>query len=91
MRGRYLGPAALIGPHGRSIWWVRFGGRAYLNATERLEESRQMKRIACSWTKEDSWMSCLPENCEDLAPQLEPARDAPGRKKTVGRAAWSSQ
>ena len=30
MQGRYLGPAALIGPHGRSGWWVRFGGRAYL-------------------------------------------------------------
>ena len=36
MRGRYLGPAALIGPHGRSSWWVRFGGRAYLCATEHL-------------------------------------------------------
>ena len=30
MRGRHLGPAALIGPDGRSGWCVRFGGRAYL-------------------------------------------------------------
>ena len=36
MRGRYLGPAALIGPHGRSSWWVSFGGRAHLCATEHL-------------------------------------------------------
>ena len=36
MRGRYVGPAALIGPHGRSGWWVRFGSRAYLCATEHL-------------------------------------------------------
>ena len=27
MRGRSLGPTALIGPHGRSGWWVRFGRR----------------------------------------------------------------
>ena len=36
MRGRYLGPAALIRPHGRSSWWVRFGGRAFLCAAEHL-------------------------------------------------------
>ena len=34
--GRYFGPAALIGPHGRSSWWVMFGGRADLCATEHL-------------------------------------------------------
>ena len=36
MRGRYLGPTAFIGPHGRSGWCVRFGGRASLCATEHL-------------------------------------------------------
>ena len=36
LRGRHLGPEASIGPHGRSSWWVRFGGRAYLCATEHL-------------------------------------------------------
>ena len=36
MRGRYLGPAALIGPHDRSGWWVLFGARAYSCATEHL-------------------------------------------------------
>ena len=29
-------PPVLIGPHGRSSWWVRFGGRGYLCATEHL-------------------------------------------------------
>ena len=33
-RGRYLGPGALIGLHGRRSWSVRFGGKAYLCATE---------------------------------------------------------
>ena len=36
MRGRFLGPTALIGPHGRSGWCVRFGGRASLCATEHM-------------------------------------------------------
>ena len=39
MRGRYLGPATLIGPHGRSSWCMRFGGRASLCATETLARS----------------------------------------------------
>ena len=38
IRGRCLGPAVLIGPHGRSSWWVRFGGRACWCATEHLRE-----------------------------------------------------
>ena len=33
---RYLGCAALIGTHSRSSWWVTFGGRAHLCATEHL-------------------------------------------------------
>ena len=41
IRGRYLGPADLIGPHGQSRWWVRFGGRAYLCATEHLRHARR--------------------------------------------------
>ena len=48
MRGRYLGPAVLIGPHGRSSWWVLFAGRAHLCATEHL-------RGVTPWTKEASW------------------------------------
>ena len=53
-RGRYLRPADLIGPHGRSSWWVRFGGRAYFTC----EESRQTKRIAWASMRGGSWTSC---------------------------------
>ena len=48
LRGRYLRPAALIGPHGRSSRWERFGGEGIF----------ECKRIAWAWTKEDSWVSC---------------------------------
>ena len=38
MRGRYLGPADLMGPYGRSSWWVLFGRKAYLCDSEHLRE-----------------------------------------------------
>ena len=57
MRGRFLGPAALFGPHGRRSWWVRRKGLlfALLNT---CEETRQTRRIALALMKRDSWMSC---------------------------------
>ena len=90
MPGRYLGQAALIGPHGPSRWWVRFGGRAYLCATEHLrgvtpdeadclglDERRQLDELL--WAAREA-----PENYEDLTSQpgppqpeepAEPSRD----------------
>ena len=75
MRGRYLGPVALIGPHGRSSWWVRFGGRAYLCATEHLrgvtldeadrlglDERRQLEELLKAPCE-------VPKVCEDWASQ----------------------
>ena len=78
MRGRYLGPAALIGPHGRGSWWVRFGGTAHLCATEHLrgvtpdeadclalDERRQLDELLRAARE-------VPENYEDLTSQLGP-------------------
>ena len=78
LRGRYLGPAALIGPHGRSCWWVRFGGRAYLCATEHLRgvtldesdrlginERRQLDELLKAAQE-------VPETFEDLTSQPGP-------------------
>ena len=73
MRGRYLGPAALIGSHGRSGSWVRFCGRAHLCATEHL------RGVTLALTKGDSWTSCSGQprryrnNNEDLTTQPGPA------------------
>ena len=82
LRGRYLGPAALIGPHGRSSWWVKFGRRAYLCATEHLrgvtpdeadclgiDESRQLDELLKAAQK-------VPENYVDLTSQPGPSPPA---------------
>ena len=79
MRGRYLGPAALIGPHGRSGWWVRFGGMAYLCAAEHLrgvtpdeadcsglDERRQLDELLRAARE-------VPESYEDLTSQSGPS------------------
>ena len=77
-RGRHLRPADLIGPHGQSSWWVRFGGRAYLCATEHLrgvtpdeadclglDERRQLDELLRAARE-------VPENYEDLTSQPGP-------------------
>ena len=58
MRGRYLRPAALIGPHGRSSWWVRFVEEHICVRPNTCEESRRTKQIAWASMKEDSWTRC---------------------------------
>ena len=93
MRGRYLRPAALIGPHGQSSWWVRFGGRAYLCATEHLrgvtpdgadrlgiDERRQLDELLPAARE-------VPENCEDLGPPppVEVPTDPPGEPAEPSR------
>ena len=94
MRGRHLRPAALSGPHGRSSWWVRFGGRAYLCATETLARSHARRSGSRGpVTKEDSWPRLLPaarevpENCEDLGlpPPVEVPTDPPGEPAEPSR------
>ena len=52
---RYLGLAALVGPHGRSSMWARFGGRACLCATEHL---RGVTRIAWASMRGHTCTSC---------------------------------
>ena len=97
MRGRYLGPAALIGLHGRSSWWVRFGGRAYLCATEHfrgvtpdeadclgLDERRHFDELL--WAARE-----VPEKYEDLTshlgprPSVEVPTDPPGEPAEPSR------
>ena len=72
---RYLGPAALVGPHGRSSSWVRFGGRACLCATEHLRGVTS-DEAACLGLDERTQLHELrraaqevPENYEDLTSQ----------------------
>ena len=91
MRGRYLGPLALIGPHGRSGWWVRFGGRAHLCATEHLrgitpdeadrlgtDERRQLDELLRAVQE-------VPENCEDVtSPAGTPATGGSSDRTTKG-------
>ena len=83
MRGRYLGPAALMGPHGRSSWWVRFGGIAYLRATEHLrgvtpDEADRLGLGEGRLLDELLWaVQEVPENFEDLTPQLGPPVEVP--------------
>ena len=84
LRGRYLGPAALIGPHGRSCWWVRFGGRAYLCATEHLRgvTPDKLDRLGALMNRETVGRAALkaarevPENYEDLTSQPRPSPPA---------------
>ena len=76
MRGRYLGPAALSGRHGRSSWWVPFGARAYLCATEHLREVTSDAADCLGLDQRRQWDELLkaaremPENYEDLTSQL---------------------
>ena len=78
MRGRYLGRAALFGPHGRRSWWVRFGGRAYLCAAEHLrgDTPDEADRLGLDETRQlDELLQAaqgVPENYEDLTSQLGP-------------------
>ena len=78
-RGRYLGRAALVGPHGRTSWWVRFGGRAYLCAAQRLpgvtpdeadclglDGRRQLDELLQADRE-------VPENYKDLTSQFGPS------------------
>ena len=80
MRGRYLGPAALIGPHGRSRWWGGCGlvegpTRAPLNTCRGvtpneadclgLDERRQLDELLRAARE-------VPENCADLTSQSGP-------------------
>ena len=79
LRGRYLGPAALTGSLGRSCWWVRFGGRAYLcipvhlrgvtpDESDRLgiDERRHLDDLLKAAQE-------APENYEDLTSQPGPS------------------
>ena len=76
MRGRYLGHAALSGRHGRSSWWVPFGARAYLCATEHLREVTSDAADCLGLDQRRQWDELLkaaremPENYEDLTSQL---------------------
>ena len=67
-----LGPAALIGPHSRSCWWVRCGGRACLRGVTLdeadclgLDERRQLDELLRAARE-------VPENYEDLTSQPGP-------------------
>ena len=69
MGGRYLGPAASIGPHGRSSWWVRFGGRANLCASEHL---REITPDVADRLGIDSWTRCSGQPRSTAATQPQP-------------------
>ena len=68
LRRRYLRPAALIGAHGGSSWWVRFGGRTYLCATEHLRgvTPDEADRLGLNERRQ---LQQVPENYEDLTSQ----------------------
>ena len=84
MRGRYLGPTALIGPHGRSSWWVRFGGGHTCALLSTCEESHRTKRIAWASMQGDSWMSC------SGPPPVEVPTDHQGNPKSRHAMTWTS-
>ena len=87
---RYLGPAALVGPIGRSSLWVRFGGRACLCTAEHLrgvtpdeadclglDERTQLHELRRTAQE-------LPENYEDLTSQPGPPPPVEGPTKPPG-------
>ena len=43
--GTFVGPGAIIGPHGPNAWWVSYGGRAYLVSPEHLTRRAAAGRI----------------------------------------------
>ena len=82
-----MGPAALIGPHGQSSWWVRFGGRACMCAAEHkrgvtpdeadcvgLDEIGQLHELLRVARE-------VPENYEDFISRPGPPPPEEGRTK----------